>query len=258
MLHLVRVLAVLVLTMSPGGPATRADRPAAVRVTQVALSPWGAAADPPAVAADPPAVVSGQVTDRAGVLGARRAEVEAAVAELRARRGVRLYVVYVESFSGLNATDWVAVTARLSDLGRLDLLLAIDTADGRYAVFADQTFPLSDAQLDSVAATTIEPELRHVDWAGAPIVAAEEYDTALASLSVVSAAGPLHPGGRRQAGGAGSADQPYRANLDGALQLDTSWFRDAAPGTARLRPSALGVVSTPEPPDASSRCMRSH
>ncbi|WP_406317005.1 TPM domain-containing protein [Streptosporangium sp. NBC_01639] len=172
MLHLVRVLVALALTLPPGDPVARVD---------------------------PPAAVSAQVTDRAGVLGGRRAEVEAAVAKLRAHRGVRLYVVYVESFSGSSATDWAAGTARLSGLGRLDLLLAVATADGRYAVFADQAFPLSGEQLDSVAATTIEPELRRSDWAGAPIVAAREYDAVLASPSVVSASAPFRsvpPGGR--------------------------------------------------------------
>ncbi|MER5423733.1 TPM domain-containing protein [Streptosporangium roseum] len=173
--HIVRVLAVLILTLS--------------------LSPWGAAAhaDPPAAVPEPPVAVSGPVTDRAGVLGGRRAEVEAAIARLRVRHGIRLYVVYVRSFSGMGATDWAAGTARLSGLGRLDLLLAVATGEGRYAVCADPAFPLSGAQLDSVAATAIEPGLRHSDWAGAPIVAAREYDAVLASAGTVSAwNGPAH------------------------------------------------------------------
>ncbi|MET8334527.1 TPM domain-containing protein [Streptosporangium canum] len=173
--HIVRVLAVLTLTLS--------------------LSPWGAVAhaDPPAAVPEPPVAVTEPVTDRASALGGRRAEVEAAIARLRGRHGVRLYVVYVRSFSGLDATDWAATTARLSGLGPLDLLLAVATEEGRYAVSADQAFPLSGAQLDSVAATAIEPELRHSDWAGAPIVAAREYEAVLASAGTVSAwNGPAH------------------------------------------------------------------
>ncbi|WP_433255484.1 TPM domain-containing protein [Streptosporangium sp. CA-135522] len=175
MLHIVRVLAALTLT----------------------LLSWGLSRELPAgpvVRAEPPAAVSAPVTDRVGVLDGRRAEVEAAVAKLRAHHGVRLYVVYVRGFSGLSATDWAARTARLSGLGRLDLLLAVSTVDGRYAVSADAAFPLSGAQLDSVAATTIEPELRHADWVGLPIVAAREYDAALTSPGVVFAL--IGPAGR--------------------------------------------------------------
>ncbi|MEV7010959.1 TPM domain-containing protein [Streptosporangium sp. NPDC051022] len=157
--HIVRVLVVLLSVVFLPGLAARGDRTAR---------------------ADPPVPVSRPVTDGAGVLGDRRAQVEAAVAGLRDRYGVRLYVVYVGDFSGLPAKEWASQTALRSRLGRFDLLLAVSVGQRRYAVSADSRFPLSAGELDAVAATAIEPALRRGDWAAAATGAAAEYGAALA------------------------------------------------------------------------------
>ncbi|MEV8637271.1 TPM domain-containing protein [Streptosporangium sp. NPDC051023] len=171
-LYVVRVLAVLLSVAFPYGLAARGGRVAR---------------------ADPPVPVSRPVTDAAGVLGGRRGQVDRAVARLRAVHGVRLYVVYVKDFSGLSAQEWASQAALRSHLGRLDLLLAFSVGERRYAVSADSRFPLSSGELDAVAATVIEPALRHGDWAGAAIGAAEEYGATLAERGKIHAAD--RPGG---------------------------------------------------------------
>ncbi|WP_271219182.1 TPM domain-containing protein [Streptosporangium carneum] len=140
-----------------------------------------------AVRAEPPTPVSRTVTDRAGALGGRRGQVEAALARLEAAHAVRLYVVYVEDFSGLSAQEWASQAALRGHLGRLELLLAVSVGQRRYAVSADSRFPLSAGELDEVAATAIEPALRHGDWAGAAVGAAEGYAEALATRGLIRA-----------------------------------------------------------------------
>ena len=74
-----------------------------------------------------------QITDRVGALGARRGEVATALSALRSQSGLQLFVVYVRSFDGAPARDWADETARRSDLGREDALLAVATGDRAYA-----------------------------------------------------------------------------------------------------------------------------
>ena len=62
-------------------------------------------------------------------LGGRATEVRAALDTLRREDNVQLWVVYVDSFEGINAQDWADQTARLSDLGLNDMLLAVAIGD---------------------------------------------------------------------------------------------------------------------------------
>lgn len=168
----------------------------------------------PAAFADKPKAVTSTVTDTAGVLGDKRADVESAIDRLYAESNLRLYVVYVKNFSGMNASTWADNSAELSGLGREDLLLAIATVERRYAVSADTNAPLTDAQLRTVANAAIVPALRRDDWAAAAIGAADGYGKQMAVTSTGtstqpatdtggSSAAPLIVGGVLAAGGVG-------------------------------------------------------
>jgi len=129
--------------------------------------------------ADPPMRLDDQITDNANALGDRRGEAQAALDRLRAETGLQLFVVFVRSFDGIPAREWTDQTATRSDLGNRDALLAVATEDRAYAYSFDQNSPLSDAQLDDIAATAIEPALARNDWAGAVIAGADAYREAL-------------------------------------------------------------------------------
>lgn len=143
----------------------------------------------PAAGSEPPFRLPGYVTDRADVLGtAGRAEVQSAVEALYADRRIRLWVVYVEDFSGQNALNWSATTRRLSDLGDYDALLSVATVDRAYAFEVAGSIPgISRSDVDEIRRGLIEPALRRGDWAGAAVVAAEGLADAIGSGGGLSA-----------------------------------------------------------------------
>ncbi|MCW6005442.1 TPM domain-containing protein [Micromonospora sp. CPCC 205371] len=153
--------------------------------------------------ADSPMRLDGQITDEVGALDGREPEVTAALDRLRDASGLQLFVVYVRSFDGTPAQEWADETATRSDLGRRDALLAVATRDRAYAYAFDAAYPLTDAQLDEVAAAAIEPALRENDWAGAAIGAADGYRAVLAGQPVPAPA--ITPGDPDPGDGGGSS-----------------------------------------------------
>lgn len=156
--------------------------------------------------ADDPVVLSreGQITDRVGALGDRRAAVIQALDRLYDDRRVQLFVVYVRDFSGRSAGSWADATADRNGLGVDDVLLAVATHDRQYAYSADPASRFTQAQLDDVAQTAIEPALRQNDWAGAAIGAANGLDAVLAGQPVPTPTitpGAADPGGAGDEGG---------------------------------------------------------
>lgn len=129
----------------------------------------------PSASAEAPFRLPGYVTDRAGVLdNAGLAQVTSAVDELYASSKTRLWVVYVESFSGQSAEAWARNTMRTSDLGDFDALLAVATVDRAYAFLVpDSATELSSSRVESVRRNDIEPALRQNDWTGAAVGAAD-------------------------------------------------------------------------------------
>ncbi|MEU1862308.1 TPM domain-containing protein [Streptomyces gardneri] len=149
--------------------------------------------------ADDPVALSreGQITDRVGALGDRRASVVQALDRLYDDRRVQLFVVYVRDFSGSSAQSWADATAERNGLGVEDLLLAVATHDRQYGYSADPASRFTQEQLDDVARTAIEPALQQNDWAGAAIGAADGYDAVLAGRPVPApdiTPGPADPG----------------------------------------------------------------
>ncbi|MGW2204032.1 TPM domain-containing protein [Streptomyces sp. NPDC001774] len=159
--------------------------------------------------ADDPVVLSreGQITDTVDALGDRRGAVVQALDRLYDDRRVQLFVVYVRDFSGRPAQSWADATAERNGLGVDDLLLAVATHDRQYGYSADPGSRFTQAQLDDVARTAIEPPLRQNDWAGAAIGAANGYDAVLAGLPVTTPTitpGVADPGGTVDDGASGS------------------------------------------------------
>ncbi|VEG40166.1 beta-propeller domain-containing protein, methanol dehydrogenase [Mycolicibacterium flavescens] len=153
----------------------------------------GSALTAPTAAAEPPFRLPGYVTDNAGVLdGAARAEVTSAVDSLYNSSRTRLWVVYVDTFSGQPAETWARNTMRTSDLGTYDALLAVATVDRSYAFLVpDSATELSSSRVESVRRNGIEPALRNSDWAGAAVAAAEGLARSGSSGSTLSWVGLL-------------------------------------------------------------------
>ena len=125
--------------------------------------------------ADAPLRLPIQVTDEAGALRSRSGDVDAALRKLQSDTGIQLFVVFVDSFDGTPAQQWTDETARLSDLGSRDALLAVATGDRAYAYSFPDDSRFSDRELTDVASDDIEPALSRGDWPGAVIAAAEGY-----------------------------------------------------------------------------------
>ncbi|MCX5416396.1 TPM domain-containing protein [Streptomyces sp. NBC_00059] len=179
---------------------SRHSIPGRVLLAALAAVLWIALPGAPDARADDPVELSrdGQITDRVDALGDREPQVAAALDNLFDERRVQLFVVYVRDFSGRSAQTWADETANRNGLGQEDLLLAVATHDRQYAYSVDQGSRLTDAQLQDVANTAIEPALRQNDWAGAAIGAADGYAAVLAGDPVPTPAitpGAADPGG---------------------------------------------------------------
>ncbi|MGW6710710.1 TPM domain-containing protein [Streptomyces sp. NPDC054956] len=181
----------------------------ALAAALLALTGWATASAPPARADDPVTLSGqGQITDRVGALGDRKAAVTAALDKLYADRKIQLFVTYVRDFSGRSAQSWADATAEKNGLGQNDVLLAVGTGARQYAYSADAESGFTKEQLAAVAQTAIEPALRQNDWAGAAIGAANGYDAVLGGQPVPVpkiTPGVADPGGATASGGESGA-----------------------------------------------------
>lgn len=127
----------------------------------------------PAAWADPPLRLSNYVTDYAGALDSGGlSKVQAAVEDLYTERRVRLWVVYVDSFSGQSADTWARTTMRISDFQKEDAILAVATTDRAYAMLVPNA-AAGGIDVDTLRRNEVEPALRRGDWAGAAVAAAD-------------------------------------------------------------------------------------
>jgi hypothetical protein len=142
----------------------------------------------PPVIAQPPLRLPGYVTDDAKALtGSGRAAVESAVDRLYADRHIRLWVIYVDNFSGQGAASWAQSTRSASDLGDFDALLAVATIDRSYALLVpSKVTSISSRQVDDLRRNQIEPALRRSDWSGAAVAAASGLNRSPGSSGWVS------------------------------------------------------------------------
>jgi hypothetical protein len=140
-----------------------------------------------------PVRLTSSITDQTGAVAARRPEVQASINQLYAQYRIKLYVVYVATFSGLSPTSWVDRTAVLNGLGTRDILMGVATSARNYAISTDPSTGLSRTQVDSVSSVAIEPALRQGNWAGAAIGAAHGFGAAVAGQPIPAA--PVTPAG---------------------------------------------------------------
>ena len=137
----------------------------------------------PDAAARPPLRLPNQIVDESNVLGAAgKEQVGQAIDRLYQNRQVRLWVVYVDSFSGQNAEPWAQATLRASDLGEYDALLAVATVDRAYA-FLTGSAAASNSEANTLRRNEIEPALRDGNWAAAAVAAADGLDAKTTSSS---------------------------------------------------------------------------
>ncbi|WNG80186.1 TPM domain-containing protein [Mycobacterium sp. ITM-2016-00316] len=140
----------------------------------------------PAAAGQPPFRLASYVVDEANALSASdMTEVTQAIDKLYTDRKVRLWVVFVDSFSGSPAADWARATMRTSDFGDHDALLAVATTDRAYALLAP-TAAAGGVDVDALRRNQVEPALRAQQWAEAAIAAAEGLDGPAGSSSTSS------------------------------------------------------------------------
>ena len=153
----------------------------------------------PSATAEPPFRLPDQVTDNAGVLDDRqRADVQKAVDQLYSQRRVRLWVVFVDSFSPQGAVGWAQQTRTVSDLSNDDAILAVATGQRSYAFLVPPAAAGgSSTKVDNIRRDRIEPALKNNDWAGAATAAATGLGTLGSSAS-----------GSRSGGGGGGSMVP--------------------------------------------------
>lgn len=151
--------------------------------------------------AEAPLRVNDPVTDKAGALGTDPSAVQAALDRLASSTDMRLYVVYVTSFSGRGGQEWADRSAQASQLGRNEALLAIATQDRAYGISLDERFPLSESTVGAIENRDVRPRLTAGDYAGAAVAMADGLRD-----------------GRASGGSSGSAALPVAA-LVGGLAL---------------------------------------
>jgi uncharacterized membrane protein YgcG len=126
--------------------------------------------------AEPPLEVTDRITDRVGALGSETASVEASVEELSAEDDLDLHAVFVSSFDSADASDWAEDTAQLSELSGSDILLAVAVGDETYEYgwWVDESFALSEVDVDNVISDQVAPELGAGNWPGAVVALSEQ------------------------------------------------------------------------------------
>ncbi|MFJ8918636.1 TPM domain-containing protein [Streptomyces sp. NPDC102415] len=184
---------------------SRPSIPGRVLVAALTAVLWIALPGSTGARAEDPVTLSrdGQITDKVDALGDRERQVDAALDRLFDEQRVQLFVAYVRDFSGRDAQTWTDETANRNGLGQDDVLLAVATHDRQYAYSVDRGSRLTDADLQDVANTAIEPALRQNDWAGAAIGAADGYAAVLAGDPVPTPA--LTPGAPDPGNGSGGS-----------------------------------------------------
>lgn len=154
-------------------PGVDMRRVAAVAALVFGLLAFGGAT----ASAEAPLRINGDITDPAGALGSDTARVQAALDRLSSETEMRLYVVYVKSFSGRAGQDWADRSAQASQLGRRDALLAVAVDDRAYGISLDETFPVSESAVTAIETQDVRPRLTANDWAGAAIALADGLRT---------------------------------------------------------------------------------
>ena len=115
------------------------------------------------------------VVDTVNAVGSREAEITAATDALYAKTKLQLFVVYVDSFTGVSdKTAWASSVAQRNGLGASDILLAVATVDRNYSIYYGNSAPPASTTM-AVVSDDIIPALKKSDWVGAAVAAANGY-----------------------------------------------------------------------------------
>ena len=118
--------------------------------------------------------IRGQITDEVGALEGREGEVQEALDVLLDTRNVQLFVLFTESTGGATVTEFGESVAAGNSLGANDALLVVATGDRTYTVWVhDSLDEITDAEIDEVIASNLEPRLRSGDFPGAVVATAQ-------------------------------------------------------------------------------------
>ena len=201
--------------------------------------------------AEAPLRVNEPITDRSGALGTNPSQVQDALDRLSKDSDVRLYVVYVSTFSGRGGQAWADQSAQMSQLGRNDALLAVATDDRAYGISLDDRFPLSDATVTAIENRDLRPRLAAGDYAGAAIAMADGLRTGGPSAGSDGDRAAACPSPRWWAGRRWSAGVPTCwSGAVGAVRRPTSSPAAGAAPDRRLptRPPARPPPTSPTGP----------
>jgi uncharacterized membrane protein YgcG len=101
-----------------------------------------------------PDSLEGPITDLAGVLpgGDDVSTISDAFATIEDQHGVRLHVVFVDTFGGEDPFEWADATFAATGLGSRDFLFAAAMEDRAYGYVVQDGFPLGDPALGRAAA----------------------------------------------------------------------------------------------------------
>jgi hypothetical protein len=196
-------------------PAPRRSlRRALLRLAVVALLAAMTAMTAVTVAAQDTPKLQDRVTDLAGVLsGADRSTAEDAIRRLDDDRNIQLWALFVDTTDGAAAPDYATEVATANGLGGNDALLVVAVNDRRDAIWVGPLLDsITDDELDTILADTIEPRLRDSAWGRAVADGA----SALGQASVGAPIG----GGGGGGGDGGGVTEPTAAPDLGWL----AWF----------------------------------
>ncbi|WP_426978765.1 TPM domain-containing protein [Pseudarthrobacter sp. O4] len=192
----------------------------------------------PALAEDPVTLDPvTKVVDSAGVLGGKKADVEAAIKRLGTDHAMTFHVVYVKKFE--NPSDrvaWANAVADKAGLGANAMLLTVATDTRQYQLSKPSNSKITNAQRDNIRDKAVDPQLRKGDYAQAAIDAAAAIGDAAgggagnvpsdgAGSAVFVGVGVVAAGGagaylyfrnrrKKAAAGAGAGYGPQGAELD--------------------------------------------
>jgi len=103
------------------------------------------------------------------VLAGGRARIDAALADLRERQNIQLFVLFVDTTGSLTVTEYADEVARSSSLGGNDALLVVAMTDRSDALWRGSLLRdrLADRELETILSERVEPLLARGDYASA-------------------------------------------------------------------------------------------
>ena len=153
--------------------------------------------------------LTGPVTDLTGALTGTGGKTTPAIEKLKRDTNVDLWVLYVPTTGSTPVTAYASQVATQNSLGVNDVLLVVAMSDRTDAMWVSDGLPqITDAEIDQILSTRVEPRLAAGDPAGAVVGAAAGLGEAMGAAGV-SAAPTVAPTATQSptpaaSGGAGS------------------------------------------------------